>query len=293
MSKYVVDAWVNPAEPKMWDQLPEVERLIQTLSKSPIKSLLQQIENPRELMLQLMENAQVDKILLCNWSRPVTGLLLPNEKIAEYTRANPDKFVGIGAVNLTKPMEAVREVEKCVKEFGFKGIRILPWLWNLPPTTNYYYPIYAKCIELDIPIMFQVGHTGPLAPSDPGRPIPYIDQIALDFPELKIVGGHIGYPWTDEMISCAWKHPNVYIDTSAYAPEFYPQQLVHFMNTYGQDKVMFGTNWPQLMWDKCIEQAKQLPLKEKAMENFMWKNVNRVLKLGLMDNAEDKAKSKI
>ena len=94
----------------------------------------------------------------------------------------------------------------------------MPWLWDLPPTDRRYYPLYAECIELDIPFCTQVGHTGPLAPSETGRPTPYIDQIAIEFPELRIVAGHIGYPWTQEMVAVATKHENVYIDTSAYTP---------------------------------------------------------------------------
>jgi hypothetical protein len=141
--------------------------------------------------------------------------------------------------------------------------------------------VFAKCVELDVPFLTQVGITGPLCPSEPGRPVPYVDQVALDFPDLKIIGGHIGYPWTAEMIATAWKHKNVYIDTSAHAPRYYPKELLHFMNTYGAEKVMFGTNFPQLMWKECVKQCHNMPLQQEALENFMWKNANRVFKLGL------------
>ena len=87
---------------------------------------------------------------------------------------------------------------------------------------RYYFPLYVTCIELDIPFCTQVGHTGPLMPSETGRPVPYLDEVALTFPQLQIVAGHIGHPWTDEMIGVAWKHENVFIDTSAYAPRYYP-----------------------------------------------------------------------
>ena len=84
-------------------------------------------------------------------------------------------------------------------------LRIEPFLWSKPPTDPCYYPLYAKCVELDVAFQTQVGHTGPLFPSETGRPI-YIDQVALDFPELRIICGHIGWPWTEEMIAVAWKH---------------------------------------------------------------------------------------
>ena len=108
-----------------------------------------------------------------------------------------------------------------------------PGCGRLPPTDRRYYPLYAACVDLDIPFCTQVGHTGPLRPSETGRPIPYIDQVAIDFPELVIVCGHIGYPWTTEMIAVADKHPNVYIDTSAYAAHRYPAELVEYLKGRG------------------------------------------------------------
>lgn len=137
----------------------------------------------------------------------------------------------------TDPVAAVAELERAVTKLGCIALRIIPWLWNLPPNNKLYYPLYVKCVQLGIPFCTQVGHTGPLLPSDVGRPIPYIDEIALAFPDLVIVGGHTGYPWTDEMIALAWKYKNVYIDTSAFMPAYYPPQLVHFMQTYGRKKV--------------------------------------------------------
>jgi predicted TIM-barrel fold metal-dependent hydrolase len=116
-------------------------------------------------------------------------------------------------------------------------------------------------------------------PSEPGRPIPYLDEIALAFPTLTIVGGHIGYPWTDEMIALAWKHDNVYIDTSAYLPRYYPPQLVNFMSSYGRHKVLFGTNYPMLSFQDCMEQALQLKMPEDARTLFLAGNARRVFGL--------------
>ena len=127
------------------------------------------------------------------------------------------------------------------------GLRMLPWLWETPPTDRRFYPLYAACVELGVPFCTQVGHTGPLRPSEPGRPIPYIDQIAIDFPELVIVGGHVGYPWTEEMIAVARKHENVYIDTSAYTSRRLPAELIAYMRTAGGSrKVLFGSNYPMI-----------------------------------------------
>lgn len=100
-------------------------------------------------------------------------------------------------------------------------------------------------MELDVPLCLQVGLTGPWASSEPGHPI-HIERLALDFPELKIVCGHIGSPWHLEKIAYAHKFPNVYIDTSAYKISRYPKELVAFIRGAGQDKVLFGNNYPRI-----------------------------------------------
>ena len=155
----------------------------------------------------------------------------------------------------------------------------MPWLWGLPPNDRRYYPLYVECIELEIPFCLQVGHAGPLMPSEPGRPIPYLDQVACDFPELKIVGGHIGYPWTQEMIAMATKYPNVYIDTSAYKPSRYPPELVAFMKKHGKRKVLFGSNFPMIPPSVCLDEIDELGLDEKTTQLFLYDNAKRVFAL--------------
>ena len=134
-------------------------------------------------------------------------------------------------------------------------------------------------MELGIPFLTQVGHTGPLRSSETGRPIPYLDDVALDFPELTIVGGHIGYPWTAEMIALATKYPNVYIDTSAYTVRRYPSELVQFMRGHGRSKVLFGTNYPMITPRQALEGLADLDLTHEATEFFLHRNAVRVFSL--------------
>ena len=235
-------------------------------------------EIPAEFTLATMDQAGVVKGLVCAWYGP-QGPLISNQEVAGIVAAHPDRFVGIASVNLYRPMEGVRELRRCVREQGFKGLRMLPWLWNLPPNDRRYYPLYAECVELGVPVCFQVGHTGPMCPSEPGRPIPYIDEVALDFPELTIVGGHIGYPWTVEMIALATKYPNVYIDTSAYKVKRYPAELVEYMRRHGRKKVLFGSNFPMLTADQCLDGFASLGLDEEAARLFLCDNAKRVFKL--------------
>jgi len=147
------------------------------------------------------------------------------------------------------------------------------------PIDRRYYPVFAECIEQNIPVCLQVGHTGPLCPSEPGRPIPYIDQVALDFPELKIVCGHIEYSWTMEMIAVATKHPNVFIDTSAYTAKRFPAELMQYMKTNGKKKVLFGTNYPMITPVKCLEDLDGLQLNQEIRDLFLYKNAKSLFSI--------------
>jgi uncharacterized protein len=236
-------------------------------------------EIPIDLTIAAMDQADVRFGLLSAWHSPV-GVLIGNDQVYGWVTEHPDRFAGLAAVDLSKPMPAVRELRRCVSELGFKGLRVVPWLWDAPPTDRRYYPLYAACVELGVPFFTQVGHTGPLRPSETGRPIPYIDQVALDFPELVIVGGHIGYPWTEEMIAVARKHEHVYIDTSAYTANRYPPELVRYMHTNGgRRKVLFGTNYPMILHQHALKDLDALGLDDETRELFLGGNAQRLLKV--------------
>lgn len=231
-----------------------------------------------EVTLAAMTLGGVQVGLCSAWCGP-QGWLVSHEEVAALASAHPDRIVGVASADLSRPMVAVRELRRAVLELGFRALRVVPWLWNLPPNDRRYYPLYAACVELGIPFCTQVGHTGPLRPSETGRPIPYLDEVALDFPELTIVGGHIGYPWTTEMVALATKYENVYIDTSAYTVKRYPRELVEFMRGHGRHKVLFGSNYPMITPHKALEDLDTLGLDTEARELFLGKNAARVFKL--------------
>lgn len=235
-------------------------------------------EPPVTTTIAAMDQGHVDKALISAWVAPRT-VMISNDEVAGFVAQAPQRLIGVGSVDISRPMTAVREVRRCVQELGFKAIRVLPWLWEAPPTDRRFYPVYTVCAELGVPFCTQIGHTGPLMPSEVGRPI-YLDQVALDFPELTIVGGHIGYPWTDEAIAVATKHEHVYIDTSAYTARRYPAALVDFMRSHGRRKVLFGTNYPMILPAKALEGIDTLGLDEEARTLFLAGNAQRVFKLG-------------
>lgn len=267
----IVDAWIQHPTATFLRH-PMFDSLLRWRGMDP--ALLPDEIAP-EFTLNALDAAKIDRALVSAWWGP-QGPLLSNDHVASFVRAHPTRLLGIASVDLLRPMEGVRELRRAVKVLGLRGLRILPWLYNLPPNDRRYYPLYAECIELGVPFCLQVGHTGPLAPSEPGRPIPYLDEVALDFPELVIVAGHIGYPWTTEMIALATKYRNVYIDTSAYKATRYPAELVQFMRTNGKKKVLFGSNFPMITPSECLEGIDALGLSTEARALFLGGNAARV-----------------
>ena len=207
---------------------------------------------------------------------------IPYARVHEICGEHPDRFSGLAGVDPFRGMAGLAELESAVREMGFVGAHLYPHWFGLAPDHAKYYPYYAKCCELDIPIMMQVGHNLIYSrerrlPSV-GRPIA-LDQVAIDFPELKLLGIHIGVPWTEEMISMAWKHENVFIGVDAYAPKHWPAPIVHYLNTYGRHKVLFGTDWPVIDPERAVREIDQLDLRADAKPLLMRENALKVFRL--------------
>jgi uncharacterized protein len=207
---------------------------------------------------------------------------IPYEQVAKWCDKYPDRFSGLAGVDPYRGMQGLRDLEHSVKELGFVGAHVYPHWFKLAPNEALYYPYYAKCCELDIPIMMQVGqnliYQKEVRLPSVARPI-LLDQIAIDFPDLKLLGIHIGVPWTDEMIAMAWKHRNVYIGIDAYAPKYLPPALVHYMNSYGSHKVMFGTDWPVIDPERAVKEMKEHNFRPEAYEKIMRTTALEVFKL--------------
>jgi uncharacterized protein len=268
----IIDAWAQHPTRRFLEE-PMFESL-----RRWTHGALPEGELPVSATLAAMDEAGVAVSLVSAWVGP-RGALIGNDEVARFVAEAPDRLAGVGSVDISRPRAAVREVRRCIRELRFKAIRVLPWLWELPPTHAHFYPVYSECCELGVPFCTQVGHTGPLMPSELGRPIPYIDQVAIDFPELVIVCGHIGYPWTTEMIAVATKHPNVCIDTSAYTLRRYPAELVAYLKAHGRDKVLFGSNWPMIAPRKALDGLEELALSGDVAAAFLAGNAARVFGL--------------
>lgn len=267
----VIDAWAQ--HPTLRHSQDEMFDSLRRWTKAPKP----ETALPLSVTLAAMAAGGVSQALISAWYGP-RKVLISNDEVAEFVAEAGGHLVGVGSADITRPMSAVREVRRCVEVLGFKAIRVLPWMFEIPPTDRLFYPIYAACCDLGVPFCTQIGHTGPLMSSEVGRPI-YLDRVALDFPDLVIVAGHIGYPWTEEAIAVSTKHENVYIDTSAYTVRRYPPELVRYLKTNGKTKVMFGTNYPMIAPVAALEGLDDLQLNGETQAMFLHANAKRVFKL--------------
>jgi predicted TIM-barrel fold metal-dependent hydrolase len=221
-----IDAWMSIMSPETADRWPDpfwhIFRKYGVEERFRKGFTLDQI-------LDEMDEAGVD-IGIASSFKFLDTWVVDNDETAAYIARAPDRFVGCFTVDIRDPMPAMREFRRCVEELGYRAFRLEPYQYGdgrttaPPPTDRMYWPFYVACCEYDIPVAIQVGHTGPLLPSECGRPI-YLDEVALTFPELKILGTHVGNPWEEEMMILAWKHPNVYVESSARPARQWPEGL--------------------------------------------------------------------
>jgi predicted TIM-barrel fold metal-dependent hydrolase len=233
--------------------------------------------------LRKMDRAGIERSLLIAvraGNMQVQGSFeMPYDRVAAVCRRYPNRFSGLAGVDPFRGMQGLRDLEYAVQELGFVGAHLYPHWFELAPDNAKYYPYYAKCCELDIPIMMQIGHNLVYSRSrrlpSVGRPI-CLDQVAIDFPELRLIGIHIGVPWTEEAISMAWKHENLFLAGDAYAPRYWPENFVHYAKTYGSEKVLFGTDWPVVDPERAVREIDALAFSATARRRLMRDNALRV-----------------
>ena len=241
-----------------------------------------------EEMLRRMDAAGIERAFLIATKVGRLGhpacYHIPYPMVADAVNRYPDRFHALAGLDPHEGMPGVRALERAVRDDGFIGAHFYPHWFELAPDHAKWYPFYAKCVELDVPVQMQVGQSMVYDPGYPlrsvGQPIT-LDAVACDFPELKLVAIHVGIPWTDEMIAMAWKHRNIYIGTDAHSPKYWPESFVRYLNSYGQDKVMFGTDFPVLDFERTRAEIEALGLKPEVKKKLFRDNAISVYKLNL------------
>ena len=200
---------------------------------------------------------------------------------ATAVKQHPDRFFGCVQVDPTRGMDAVRDLTRAVEELGVKAASAFPCGLNPQVAINdkKFFPIYAKCIELDIPINVCAGVPGPRVPFAP-QYVGLIDEVCWFFPELKFVTRHGCEPWADLAVKLLLKWPNLYYSTSAFAPKYYPKEVIDFANTRGADKVMYAGYFPMgLSLERIMRELPDVPLKDEVWPKFLRENAIRVFDL--------------
>lgn len=285
----IIDFCVIPPLPETLDSFanPEGEFAAYTkLYAGQSGSIDSLIENPHKGLLKLMDDAGVDKAVLTAEDAETTmNMRTPNEKVSEFVKLEPNRFIGMAAVDPHKGMQALRDLEYAVKKLGMMALCLEPWLHKLRSNDKRYYPIYAKCVELDIPVWTHCSiNFVPTLKIDFGRPI-HLDEVAGHFPDLTIVAGHGGWPWVNELIAVAWRHENVMIDISAVRPKYLAkpgsgwETLMTYGNSLLQDRIIFGTAWPMQSFKESIGGIRSLPLKKPVQNKWLGENAKRILKI--------------
>lgn len=279
-----IDCVVNPITPEIMRLRPAWSKAFWHGKIGRDASISEGLDLPA--MLALMDSAGIERSLLVATKTGQLGLPgswhLPYEIVARAVQQYPNRFSALAGLDPTEGMAGVRAFERAVREDGFVGAHFYPHWFELAPDHARWYPFYAKCVELDVPMQLQVGQSLVYDPArrlrSVGRPIT-LDNVACDFPELKLVGIHVGIPWTDEMIAMAWKHPNVYIGCDAHSPRYWPASFVQYINSYGQNKVLFGTDYPVLDFERTRAEIEALGLKPEVLVKLLRENARVLYKL--------------
>ncbi len=224
--------------------------------------------SPDELIRQ-MDAAGVEKAILS------VSLQAPQASVLECVKRDPDRFFLAVVCDPTAHMKTCWALEDLVAEQPVVMARVVPFMHDLPPNHRDYYPLYAKCCDLDLPISINTGSPGPPMPGECQHPM-HLDRVCLDFPKLRVCMAHGADPWWSVALRLMLKYKRLYLMTSAYLPRYFPAELIHFMNTRGQEKIIYASDHPVLSMERCILAARELDLREGVLEKFLRENAERL-----------------
>ena len=210
-----------------------------------------------------------------------------NDYVAEIARRYPTQFVAFASVDPWKGKAALKEIERCVGELGVRGLKFMPNMQRFYPNDERFYPIWELAEQMGLVVLIHSGTTG-VGVGRPGgggiklkysRPIPYIDDVAADFPGLKIIMAHPAWPWQEEQLAVLVHKPNVYMDLSGWSPKYFQPSLIQYANTLVQDKVLFGSDYPVISPERWLEDFDKAGFRDEVRPKILLENARRVLSL--------------
>ena len=244
---------------------------VEYMFKQVPKELYGSTDDPIKLTLNEMDKYNIE-----------IGLIGAGGEVSRKAlKQHPDRFVPQGGVDPNKGMEGIRDMVRQYEEFGVRSFGAFNAGFNPQVGINdaKMYPIYAKCVELDVPIFSCAGVPGPRFPMWPQH-VELIDQVMYDFPELTFVTRHGCEPWEDLAVKLMLKWPNLYYSTSAFAPKFYPKAIIDFANTRGADKIIYAGYFPMgLSVERIMTDMEHVPFKDEVWPKFLSENARKVLKI--------------
>ncbi len=238
----------------------------------------------KDIPPDLEDNVDPVAVVLDNLDRfgidaAMVGVAPDREDAVRALKEHPDRFIASAAVDPNQGMDAVRFLVEMHDRFGIKAATTFPAGVQVPINDKRYYPIYAKCVELDIPIFVCAGVPGPRVPLAPQK-VELIDEVCWFFPDLRFVMRHGAEPWTDLAVKLMLKWPNLYYSTSAFAPRHYSKAIIDYANTRGSEKVIYAGYFPAgLTYDRIFADLPQVPFNDDVWPKFLRHNAARVLKL--------------
>lgn len=213
------------------------------------------------------------------------GYKVANEDVAAFCRKHGPRYVGFAGVDPHKGMAAIRELEHAVRTLGLRGLNIQGFENRIDIDDPRMYPLYAKCIELDIPLNLHTSVNFSVETAmDHGHPRK-LDRVMVHFPELRVCASPPGFPWVHELVAVAWRHPNVSIGLVAVRPKYLAvansgyEGLLQYGNSVLQDRIIFGSSYPALPVERCIREIEALPLKDGVKRKWLHDNAARFLGL--------------
>jgi predicted TIM-barrel fold metal-dependent hydrolase len=211
---------------------------------------------------------------------------IPNEEVAEAAAANPDVFIPFASIDPAKGKMGAREARRLVRDYGVKGFKFHPSTQAFYPNDPKAYVLYEAIAADGAIALFHTGQTGVGAGTKGGGGIRlkysnpmYIDDVAVDFPEMPIIMAHPSFPWQDEALSVATHKAQVYIDLSGWSPKYFPPNLIQYANTLLKDKVLFGSDYPVFTPDRWLADFEKINIKPEVRPLILKENAAKLLKL--------------